>query len=164
MGKLDGQVELITVASSGIVKATALEFGREGASVFVVYHSDDDEAAAVKAEIDAAGARCAVHKGDVGSEADVKMAFEACGKALGPATILMNNAGIDAAGINVADMTLDRWNQAISTNLTGPFLCSRAFVRARPAGSSGGKNTNVTAGNQGMPHTDAARDVADKGR
>src|SRR3546814_8466054 len=105
MGKLDGQVALITGASSGIGKATAVEFAREGASVFVVYHSDDDEAAAVKAEIEAAGARCAVHKGDVGSEADVKMAFEACGKALGPATILMNNAGIDAAGINVADMT-----------------------------------------------------------
>src|SRR3546814_18627926 len=115
MGKLDGQVALITGASSGIGKATALEFAREGASVFVVYHSDDDEAAAVKAEIEAAGARCAVHKGDVGSEADVKTAFEACGKALGPATILMNNAGIDAAGITVRSAERRVGKEGVST-------------------------------------------------
>lgn len=163
MGKLDGQVALITGAGSGIGKASALKFAREGAAVFVVYHSNDGEAEAVRMEIDAAGARCAVWKADVGSEADVKAAFEACDKALGPPTILMNNAGIDAAGIKVADMSLERWNQAITTNLTGPFLCSREFVRARQANGGGGKIINVTSVHQDIPRQGAADYDAAKG-
>src|SRR3546814_8241870 len=60
-------------------------------------------------------------------------------------------------------MTLDRWNEAISTNLTGPFLCSREFVRAHPAGSSGGKIINVTSVHQDIPRRGAADYDAAKG-
>ncbi|PTQ13183.1 short-chain dehydrogenase [Sphingomonas oleivorans] len=163
MGKLDGQIALVTGASSGIGKATAIEFAREGASIFILYHKDDAEAEAVKSEIEALGARCATGRADVGSEPDILSAFAACAQKLGTPTILVNNAGIDSAGIHVADMTLDRWNETIRTNLTGPFLCSREFVRGRQSDAGAGKIINISSVHQDIPRAGAADYDASKG-
>jgi glucose 1-dehydrogenase len=163
MGKLDGQVALITGADSGIGRATALTFAREGAAVFILYHSDEEGARTAKDEIEAAGGRAVIGKGDVGREEDVIASFSACIESLGVPTILVNNAGINTAEIRVKDMTLERWERTLQVNLTGPFLCSREFLRRRPDGAQGGKIINVTSVHQEIPSKGAADYDASKG-
>ena len=163
MGKLDGQIAFITGADSGIGRATALAFAREGAAVFILYHSDEEGARTAKEEIEANGGRAEVGQGDVGREEDVVATFSACVESLGAPTILVNNAGIDAAGIRVKDMALERWEQSLRINLTGPFLCSREFLRRRPKGAQGGKIINVTSVHQDIPRKGAADYDASKG-
>jgi glucose 1-dehydrogenase len=163
MGKLERQIAFITGGSSGIGKATAIAFAREGAAISVFYHADDDGAEETKASVEAKGLPCLLVKGDVGDEADVASAFETCGRELGAPTILVNNAGIDAAGIQVADMGLERWNEVLRTNLTGPFLCSREFAKGRRAHNGGGKIINVTSVHQDIPRRGAADYDASKG-
>ena len=84
MGKLDGQIAFITGADSGIGRATALAFAREGAAVFILYHSDEEGARTAKEEVEASGGRAEVGRGDVGSEEDVDATFSSCVERLGP--------------------------------------------------------------------------------
>ena len=163
MGKLDGQIAFITGADSGIGRATALAFAREGAAVFILYPSDEEGARTAKEEIEANGGRAEVGQGDVGREEDVVATFSACVESLGAPTILVNNAGIDAAGIRVKDMALERWEQSLRVNLTGPFLCSREFLRRRGEDAQGGKIINVTSVHQDIPRKGAADYDAAKG-
>lgn len=163
MGKLDGQIALITGADSGIGRATALAFAREGAGVFILYHEDEQGARSAKGDIETAGGRAEIGRGDVSSEKDVIASFSACIEGLGVPTILVNNAGINTADICVRDMTLERWEQTLRVNLTGPFLCAREFLRRRPEGAQGGKIINVTSVHQEIPSRGAADYDASKG-
>ncbi|SEP70020.1 glucose 1-dehydrogenase [Faunimonas pinastri] len=128
MLRLDGQVAVVTGASSGIGAGAAEALAEAGAAVLVNYHSDRDGAEKTLKAVREAGSRGFVMKGDVASEADVIALFDAAEKELGPVDIVFSNAGIqkDAA---FTDMTLDDWNTVISLNLTGGFLCSREAVR-----------------------------------
>jgi len=59
----------------------------------------------------------------------VEQLFQEVQRSLGTPTMLVNNAGMDSAGIPVQDMPYDRWDQALKTNLYGPFLCCQQFIR-----------------------------------
>lgn len=163
MARLDGEIAFITGGNSGIGKSIALAFAREGADVFVLYHDADDKAEQVRNELADLGAACGFLKGDVGLEKDVAAAFGRCVETLGAPTILVNNAGIDAAGCKVEELTLERWNDAIRTNLTGPFLCAREYLRRREADAEGGKIINITSVHQDIPRKGAAEYDASKG-
>lgn len=163
MSKLGNQIAFVTGADSGIGRATAIALAKEGADVFVLYYSDEEGARSTKDEIETQGRRAALGKADVGIEDDVVRTFSECVDQLGAPSILVNNAGIDAAGIMVEDMTLERWEQSIRTNLTGPFLCSREFLRRRAADAQGGKIINITSVHQDIPRRGAADYDASKG-
>jgi glucose 1-dehydrogenase len=128
MIRLNGQIALVTGASSGIGKATALALGAAGADVVVNYIGGDDEAEAVVEAIRAHGQRAIHIMADVSDEAQVEAMFKQAIDELGAIDLLVNNAGIQRDS-NLIDMTLDQWNQVMSVNLTGQFLCSRAAVR-----------------------------------
>lgn len=169
--KLAGHVALVTGAGSGIGRASAVAFAREGAAVVINYLSDEDDAEETRRQVEEAGGSAVVVQADVGVEAEVERLFVRAEQALGPVTILMNNAGADASGTQVADLSLDDWSKMIASNLTGPFLCARRFIRAARAhqGSGhtssqvSGKIINVTSVHEDVPRAGGADYCATKG-
>jgi glucose 1-dehydrogenase len=125
---LAGQQAIVTGASSGIGRATALAIGRAGANVVVNYRSEAAEAEAVAAEICAGGGDAFAWRADVSREDDVEAMFGQAIARFGTVDILVANAGLqrDAAFV---DMTLAQWQTVLAINLTGQFLCARAAVR-----------------------------------
>jgi NAD(P)-dependent dehydrogenase (short-subunit alcohol dehydrogenase family) len=122
---LDGKVCVVTGAGSGIGAGIARAFASVGAHVALVDRNLGG-AEAVAAELRHAGAVAQAIRCDVSDEASVAQAAGAVRAALGPASVLVNNAGLLRAGpldtVSIAD-----WNQAIAVNLTGYLLCARAF-------------------------------------
>lgn len=162
MGKLDGAVAVVTGGSSGIGAATARLFASEGAAVAVLAQEIDADAHDLIAVIEAAGGRAIAVAADVGDEHAVAAAFDQVKAAFGPATILVNSAGVDASGIPVADMELAQFEAVLRTNLIGPFLCARAFIRGASA-DAGGRIINISSVHEDLPRSGAADYCASKG-
>lgn len=163
MQQLTKTVAIITGAASGIGKATAELFAREGAAVVIVHHDEFDQADAMVAELSKAGARSLAISADVRDEADVAKVFAETKRVLGMPNILVNSAGIDAAGIPVEKMDLAHFENVLRTNLIGPFLFCRAFVRACKKTGRRGKIINVTSVHEDIPRAGAADYCASKG-
>jgi len=163
MAILENGIAVVTGASSGIGKAIALRFAHEGAAVVVIHHDHPDEAEEVVKAITAAGGRAIAVAADVRDEGDVDMVFAHAQKAFGAPTILVNSAGVDAAGTLVADMAVDHFEMVLKTNLVGPFLFCRAFVRGCKAAKARGKIINVTSVHEEIPRAGAADYCASKG-
>lgn len=163
MAKLESAVAIITGASSGIGKATAELFASEGATIIVVYHDHPEDAAKVVKAIEASGGRAIAISADVRDEVQVDMVFEKARDAFGAPTLLVNAAGIDAAGIEVSDMEVDHFKKVLHTNLVGPFLFCRAFVRGCKAEKVRGKIINITSVHEDIPRAGAADYCASKG-
>lgn len=126
--KLEGQVAVVTGASSGIGAGVAKALAAAGAAVVVNYASSPDKAEKVLDEIKAAGGQGITVKGDVSNEKDVLDMFDQTRKVFGTFDILVNNAGLQSDS-KFHDMSLDKWNKVIGINLTGQFLCAREAVK-----------------------------------
>lgn len=122
--ELHGRVALITGAARGLGKAIALELAAKGAGLILNdLPAMAGEAATVLAEAEALGASARFYPAAVNSEEQVdRMAAE-----VGPVDILVNNAGINRDG-TMKKATQGDWDAVIAVNLTGPFLCTKAFV------------------------------------
>jgi glucose 1-dehydrogenase len=121
-------VALVTGASSGIGRGVALGLAAAGASIVVNYSGGANAAAEVVRQIEDEGGRAIAVQGNVANESDVVGLVEAAVNTFGRLHILVSNAGLqrDAA---VCDLSLERWNQVLSVNLTGQFLCARTAAR-----------------------------------
>ncbi|MEX2598515.1 MAG: glucose 1-dehydrogenase [Dehalococcoidia bacterium] len=163
-GRLEGKVALITGSDSGIGQATAIEMAKEGADVVVTYLHDMDGAEQTRTAVEREGRRAIVFQADVSDESRVNQMFDEAIAAFGKVDILMNNAGIDAAGIPVAEMSSERWDKAIRTNLNGAFYCCRRFIQERKQqDGGGGRIINVTSVHDEVPRAGAADYDAAKG-
>ena len=140
-------VVLVTGASRGIGAATARLAAARGYRVGVNYRRDADAAEAVVRAIVQAGGRAVALQADVASEAEVRAMFDACERALGPLTALVNNAGILERQSRLADMDAGRMRRVLETNVIGSLLCPREAVRrmATSGGGSGGAIVNVSS-------------------
>jgi glucose 1-dehydrogenase len=156
MKKLENKVALITGSDSGIGQATAIELAKEGADIIITYHTDRQGAEKTLQAVKKEGRRGVVIQVDVGDEKEVEAMFDKGLDEFGTIDILMNNAGIDAAGIHVADMPTERWHKAIRTNLDGYFYCCRRFINIRKSKGGGGKIINVTSVHEEQPRAGAA--------
>jgi 3-oxoacyl-[acyl-carrier protein] reductase len=128
MGKLDGKTAAVTGAGSGIGRAIAILFAREGARVGIL---DRNEAGArdVAADIEAAGSTAMAVVADVGDEAGIAAALDALVAAYGDIDIMVNNAGIDRSG-PLTDIPLAEWEEMFRIHVTGTFLCCRHVLPA----------------------------------
>ncbi|QNQ53617.1 SDR family oxidoreductase [Serratia liquefaciens] len=141
------KVVLVTGASRGIGRATALLLARQGYVVGVNYLKDEAAAAQVVAEIEAMGGRALALRADVADENQVVAMFNALDVGLGPISALVNNAGILFQQTGIEQLTAERINKVLSTNVTGYFLCCRETVKrmAQRHGGQGGAIVNVSS-------------------
>ncbi len=152
-GRLQAKVALITGSDSGIGQATAEEFAKEGADVVVHYLDDHAGAETTRQAVESAGQRAVVVQCDISDEDAVAAMFDQAIEAFGVVDILMNNAGVDASGKDVADLPTEVWDKAIRTNLYGTFFCCRRYIQLRKAaGGQGGKIINVTSVHEEIPN------------
>jgi meso-butanediol dehydrogenase/(S,S)-butanediol dehydrogenase/diacetyl reductase len=149
-GRLAGKVAIVTGAGSGIGRAAALRFAREGAAV-VVADVVGDQAVAVAKEIDQEGGRAVGMAVDVTDEPEVRGMVDRATEEFGGLDVLMTAAGVLDFG-TVVDMEVERWNRVIAVNLTGTFLCARAAIPAMAARGGG----SIVCMSSSTGHHDAA--------
>ena len=125
--KLSGKVAIITGASSGIGRATALLFAMEGAKVVVNYSHSDEEANDVVERIKEFGGDAIAVKADVSNESDVKKLISETIKRFKKIDILYNNAGIELQK-PITVTTEEEWSKVLDVNLKGMFLCSKYAI------------------------------------
>jgi NAD(P)-dependent dehydrogenase (short-subunit alcohol dehydrogenase family) len=135
-GKLDGKVALITGGDSGIGRAVAVLFAREGADVAVAYLTEHEDAHATKAAVKAEGRRCILISGDVALRAHCLKAVARTVKELGGLDILVNNAAFQIHAAKFEDLTPEHFDATLKTNLYGYFNMAQASTPHMKPGSA----------------------------
>jgi glucose 1-dehydrogenase len=126
--KLQGQVAIVTGASSGIGAGVAKTLAANGATVIINYSSNPEKAEKVLSDIRETGGDGYAIKADVSNEKEVTDMFQQTIKRYGTVDILVNNAGLQKDS-KFHEMTLEQWNYVLGINLTGQFLCSREAIK-----------------------------------
>jgi len=139
---LSGKVAVITGGSKGLGKAIALALGRVGARVALASR-DLALLEQTAAEIRATGAVAEAYRADVTLEGDVSRLAKEVMARFGAVHIVVNNAGINVRK-PITEFTLEEWRRVLDTNLTGAFLCCRAFV-PHMKGRGYGRILNLTS-------------------
>jgi NAD(P)-dependent dehydrogenase (short-subunit alcohol dehydrogenase family) len=141
-GRLQGKVALITGADSGIGRAVAALFAREGADVAILYLCEHDDAAKTRDIVEKEGRRAITVAGDIGEKDFCERAVEETVKRLGGLDILVNNAGEQHADKEITDITEEQLKRTFQTNIFGMFFLTQA---ARPHLKSGAAIINCTS-------------------
>jgi NAD(P)-dependent dehydrogenase (short-subunit alcohol dehydrogenase family) len=135
-GKLDGMAAIITGADSGIGRAVAVLFAREGADVAVMYLNEDVDAAETKRCVEAEGRRCITIAGDVKDPAFCNEAVAKAVAEFGHLDILVNNAAFQEHADSLLDLTEERFAETFHTNIFGYFHMAKAVLPHLKRGSS----------------------------
>lgn len=147
-GRLSGKRAVITGGDSGIGRAVALAFAREGADVLISYLNEDDEAQETKRSIEASGRRCVLVPGDIQAAAHCRMIVERCVTELGGLDILVNNAAHQASFTDIEEISDEEWELTFRTNIHAMFYLSKAAV---PHMKNGGSIINTASINADSP-------------
>jgi NAD(P)-dependent dehydrogenase (short-subunit alcohol dehydrogenase family) len=135
-GRLTGLATVVTGADSGIGRAVALAFAREGADVLISYLDRDDDAAATVRLVEDAGTRAIAMRGDIGDEAHCRRIVERARHELGRLDVLVNNAAFQRRRETIEQVSTDEWERTLRTNLSAMFwLCREAAGVMEPGGT-----------------------------
>lgn len=153
-------VAVVTGGESGIGAACAVRLARAGADVVVTYHQDREAADAVVKRLASTGQRGLAVQCDVSDEQSVGSLFEEAGS-LGIASWLVNSAGVNMTGTPFVDLDAAAFDRLIATDLRGPFLICREFVRQ--LGPAKGRIVNISSIHESAPRAGGVGYDAAKG-
>jgi NAD(P)-dependent dehydrogenase (short-subunit alcohol dehydrogenase family) len=134
--KLEGKVALITGGDSGIGRAVAVLFAREGADVAIVYLAEVSDAAKTKQLVENEGRRCLIIAGDVRKRTFCQSAVKKTVKTFGKLDVLVNNAAFQLHATEFEDLSEKHFDETIKTNLYGYFFLAQSAAEAMKAGSA----------------------------
>ncbi len=160
-GRLKGKVALITGADSGIGRAVAALFAREGADIAILYLCEHDDAAKTKQIVEEEGRRAITIAGDIGDKEFCEQAVQQTVDELGGLDILVNNAGEQHPDKDITDITEEQLKRTFQTNIFGMFFMTQA---ARPHLKKGAAIVNCTSVTMYQGSQGAARLQLDQGR
>jgi NAD(P)-dependent dehydrogenase (short-subunit alcohol dehydrogenase family) len=143
--KLKGKVALITGGDSGIGRAVAVHFAREGADVAIVYLNEDQDAQDTKKMVEAEGRQCLLLPGDLREEQFCKDIVQRTVKELRGVDILVNNAAEQHEKESLTEITLQQLEQTFRTNIFSFFLVTQAALPHLKAGDAIINSTSVTS-------------------
>ena len=135
-GRLEGLRTIITGADSGIGRAAAIAFAREGADVVIGYLDEEDDAADTLRLIEGAGRRGIAVGGDIADEGHCRRMIEQTRDELGGVDILVNNAATQRRREQIEEVPTDEWERTLRVNLTATFWLCREAARVMEPGAS----------------------------
>jgi NAD(P)-dependent dehydrogenase (short-subunit alcohol dehydrogenase family) len=135
-GKLEGKAAVITGGDSGIGRAVALAFAREGADVLISYLSEESDAKETARVVEASGRRCVTIPGDIQDEAHCRAIIDRAVKEFGKVDILVNNAAFQMSRESIEEISTDEFDRTLKTNLYAMFWLTKAAVPHMPAGGA----------------------------
>lgn len=135
-GRLAGKRALITGGDSGIGRAVAIAFAREGADILISYLSEDEDAAETKRWVEQAGRKAVVMAGDIQDSAHCRALVDRAVTDLGGLDILVNNAAHQATFPTLEEITDEEWELTFRTNIHAMFWLARAAVPHMKPGSA----------------------------
>jgi NAD(P)-dependent dehydrogenase (short-subunit alcohol dehydrogenase family) len=144
-GKLRGKVALITGGDSGIGRAVAIAFAREGADIAVVYLNEHGDAEETKRQVVEEGRRCLLIAGDIGQESFCRDSVRRTVDELGRLDILVNNAAEQHPQDSIEDITSEQLERTFRTNIFSFFYMTKAALKHLGEGSTIINTTSVTA-------------------
>ncbi len=144
---MEAKIMLITGGSRGIGAATARLAAAQGYKVCINYQRNQEAARQLVEDIAAGGGEAFAVQADIAHEDEVLRLFACLDRVSGRLAALVNNAGILEKQMRVEDMTADRLNRILATNVTGSFLCAREAIRRMSSrhGGQGGAIVNVSS-------------------
>ncbi len=159
--ELAGKTAVVTGASRGIGRATAIALARAGAAVVVNFSQNEIAAEEVRKNIEAFGGKALAVKADVTDYSQCEALVQSAIDHFNRIDILVNNAGITRDNL-LARMRMEEWQEVIDTNLNGVYNCCRAVLRPLLKQKSGGRIINVASvagicGNSGQANYAAAK-------
>ncbi len=144
-GKLDGKAALVTGGDSGIGRAVAVLFAREGADVAVVYLDEERDAQQTKQAVEAEGTRCLLIQADLRQEAECRRAVNETVEAFDRLDVLVNNAAVQFPQDRLADITEEQLETTFRTNIFAHFFTTKVALDHLPAGGAVINTASVTA-------------------
>jgi NAD(P)-dependent dehydrogenase (short-subunit alcohol dehydrogenase family) len=144
-GKLDGKAAIITGGDSGIGRAVAIAYAKEGADVAIVYLNEHKDAEETRAQVEEEGRRCLLIAGDAGDEGFCQQVVEQAVEAFGRLDILVNNAAEQHPQDSLEKITSEQLERTFRTNIFSYFYMARAALPHLKPGSAIINTTSVTA-------------------
>lgn len=159
-GKLTGKRVLITGGDSGIGRAVAIAYAREGADVMISYLNEHDDARDTATWVEKAGRRCIAVAGDLASPGHCRSLVTQCVEAFGGIDILVNNAAYQMSRASLDEITEEEWDHTFQVNISAMFHLCKAAV---PHMSAGACIINTSSINSDKPRPDLLPYATTKG-